>query len=341
MINENAFKKISFFILLGFLAVLSFIMLWGILNSIITGLLLAYVFYPVYKKTLSIFKEKNISAFIIILLVFVLIFLPLWFLLPFVFNQLFDVYLYLQKIDLQQIVKLISPYFSELNLSKDLAASLNSFILNFAGKLFSSSTALIINIPSLLLKTVVVLFVFFFGMRDGELLLEYLLSLSPFSRNAEKQFVEKFKGITNSVLYGFVVVGILQGIMTGIGLFIFGIPQSLILTIVAIIAAMIPVLGAWLVWIPAVIYLFISGNTISAIILLVYCAVIVSWIDNILRPYIVAKRVQISSAIVFVGMIGGLLFFGVLGLILGPLILAYLLLILDVYKERKINKLFS
>lgn len=341
MIDENSFKKISFFILLAILTILSFIMLWSILTSVITGLLLAYVFYPAYKKTLSIFKEKNISAFIIILLVFVIIFLPLWFLMPFVFNQLFDIYLYMQKINLQDIVKMLSPYVSELNLSKDFTASLNSFIINFAGKLFSSSTAFIINIPSLLLKTVVVLFIFFFGMRDGEILIKYLIELSPFSKHAEKEFVEKFRGITDSVIYGFVVIGILQGILTGLGLFIFGIPHSILLTVIAIIAAMIPVLGAWLVWIPAVVYLFISGKTVFAVILLVYCAVIVSWIDNILRPHIVAKRVQISSAVIFVGMIGGLLFMGVLGLILGPLILAYLLLILDAYKERRINKLFS
>jgi predicted PurR-regulated permease PerM len=178
-------------------------------------------------------------------------------------------------------------------------------------------------------------------MRDAEIFTKYVQSLSPFSKSVEKDFIQKFKEITGSVIYGYVVVGILQGILTGIGLYVAGVPQALILTILAIFAAMIPIAGAWLVWVPAAIYMILSGNTFAGIGLILYGSLFISWIDNIVRPYLVARKTKISTAVVLIGMIGGLIVFGIIGLILGPLILSYLLLILDAYRNKRFPDLFS
>jgi predicted PurR-regulated permease PerM len=178
-------------------------------------------------------------------------------------------------------------------------------------------------------------------MRDAELLKDYVISLSPFSKATQNELVKKFKDITNAVIFGHIIVGIIQGILTGMGLLVVGVPNFLILTVIAILASIIPVLGAWLVWVPASIYLLASGNVASGIILFLYGAIVISWIDNIIRPYIVSRKTKISSAIVLVGMVGGLIVFGILGLVIGPLILAYLLLLLDAYRKNKIPGLFS
>ena len=337
---ENMFKKLSVLVILVALVILTIFLVKPIATSIITGLILAYTFYPAYKKIFSFVKEKTISAIIVISLVVFLIFVPLWFLLPIIVKQVFDIYLMIQKLDLTGFIKIIFPSLTK-TLSQDFLLSLNKFISEMASKIFSDLTNLLFDIPSLALKGVVTLFIFFFAMRDADIIEGYLKSLSPFSKKTNSELVRTFKEITDSLLYSTVIVGILQGILTGLGLYLFQIKNVLVLSVIAIILAIIPVLGAWLVWLPASIYLLISGKTFLGIGLFLYGAIIVSFVDNIVRPYIVATKTKISPAVVLIGIIGGLVVFGILGLVIGPLILAYLLLILDAYRKNKFPSLLS
>ena len=191
------------------------------------------------------------------------------------------------------------------------------------------------------LNLAVIVFVFFFTIRDADKLGEYVSALSPLKKEKEKAVVKHFHELTYSIIYGHIIVGIIQGIVTGIGLLLFGVPQALLLSILAIFASILPIFGAWLVWVPAAIYLFYIGKTTSAIIFTIYCIVIVSTIDNFLKPYIVSKRTQISSVVVLVGMIGGFFVFGVLGFIIGPLVLAYVILLLNEYKNKTFSDVFT
>lgn len=336
MVQENS-KKFVVFGLIAILLVLSFWVVWPVLLSVISGLILAYIFYPVYKIVLRIVKEKNVSALIIVLLFLFIIFLPVWFLFPIVAKQIFEAYSYSQKVDLIGSLRNILPQ----ELSKDMLSLLGNFASNSANLVFSKLSNILVDLTNILLQFVVVIFIFFFGMRDAEKLKEHVKGISPFSPEVEKNISTQFKGITNSVIYGHIAVGILQGILTGIGLFIVGIPNALLFTVLAILAAVIPVIGAWLIWIPASIYLLSSGHSTAGIFLFLYGAIFISWIDNILRPYIISRKSNVSSAVVFVGMIGGLIVFGIIGLILGPLILAYLIVLFDAYKNKNLSEFFS
>ncbi len=341
MIEERTFKKLSILVALSILLALSIYILLPILTSIVTGLLLAYIFYPLYRKIFFVVKEKNISSLIVIILAIFIIVLPFWFLLPLMVRQIFDLYLFLQKFDFTSFINNIFPSFSSMNLSRELSSSVNNFISNIINSILTGASGFLISLPNLALKAVVVFFVMFFAMRDAELFKSYVASLSPFSKSTHKNISKKFKDVTFSVIYGFIVVGILQGLLTGLGLLIFGVPGVLLLTVLAILFAIIPILGAWVVWVPVVIYLIMNNHIISGVGLGLYCFIIVSQIDNILRPYIIARKVKISSAIILVGMIGGLISIGILGLILGPLILVYLGLILDAYRKNEFPSLFS
>ncbi|MBI2630161.1 AI-2E family transporter [Candidatus Pacearchaeota archaeon] len=341
MIDEKTFKKLSIFLVIGVLLILTFIVLRPIASAVIIGLILAYVFLPVYKRILSVVREKSISALLVIFLVLLLIFIPLWFLLPAIIKEVFDIYLYTQEIDVLAFLRGIIPSLSQIGMTQNVAVSLNSFLSNLVSKILSSASNTLYDLPGLGLKLAVVLFVFFFGMRDAEIFKRYVASLSPFSKSTEEDISSQFKSITRAVIFGYFVVGVIQGIFTGIGLFIFGIPQALLLTFFAIIASIIPMVGAWLIWIPASIYLIISGHVFAGIGLALYGGLFVSWIDNVLRVYLVSRSVKISSGIVIIGMIGGFLVFGLLGFILGPLILSYLLLVLNAYREKKFPSLFS
>ena len=210
----------------------------------------------------------------------------------------------------------------------------HSFLENLANLVVNSLSQIILQFPMVVLELVVVFFTFYFVLRDKEILLDYIKSLLPYSKEVEKKIFEQTKSITVSVLYGQVLVGSLQGVIISISLFLFNVPNALFLSLVAIIAAIIPVIGQLIVWIPVVILLLVSGNNFSAFGVTIF-GVVASTIDNLIRPMIVARKTQLHLAVILVGMTGGLFFFGILGLILGPLILAYLLIILEHYRNKK------
>ena len=334
---EKISQRIIVIVFLAGLFLLALMVVWPIIISILAGLILAYMLNPLYLIVLKVVREKNISALIIVLLLLFLIFLPIWFLFPVIVKQVFEAYSFMQKVDLFGFLKPILPQAS----SNDTLALLNTFMSNSISSIFSKFSQILLDLPNLLLKLTVTLFVFFFAMRDSNKLKEYARGISPFSSELEKRLSTQFKEITNSVIYGHIIVGILQGILTGIGLLIFGVPNVLLLTAIAVLASVLPIIGAWLVWIPAGIYLLTSGHTGAGIGLMIYGAVFISWVDNVIRPYIVSRRTNLSSGIVLIGMIGGLMVFGVLGLVLGPLILAYVIVILDAYKDKKLSELFT
>ena len=336
LVDEKLFKKIGTIVLISILVILTFLILKPILLSTIFGLILAFIFYPAYRKFNNLIKNKTISALLISLSLIIIIILPLFLLTPIIVKQTFEVYSFLQKQNIFDALQTNFPgIFSNPELSKNLVVSINTFISNLASSFLSNFKEILLSSPTIILNFVLVLFVFFFSLRDGEKLVCYLQDLSPLSKESEEKIFKQFKDITYAVIFGQIIVGVVQGIIAGIGLFIFKVPNALLLTLLATFFGMFPVLGAWLVWVPADIYLFLIGKTGPAIGLLIYGLLVVSWIDNILRVYIISKKTKISSGVILVSMLGGLFVFGVLGLILGPLIISYLLLFLDFYRNKK------
>jgi len=339
-IKDNEIRRFLALGIVLLLIVLSFIVVKPILLSILAGLILAYIFNPVYKKVLKVLREKNTSALVVSAILVLIIFIPLWFLVPLVIQQVFSMFNFLQALDVSGFIDNVLPT-TNSQIKRDVTTAIINFVGNISSVSLSTLTGFLLDIPSLLLNIAVILFVFFFSLRDSKKLGEYMSEISPFKKEKEKVLTKRFRDITSSIIFGYIVVGIIQGIATGIGLLIFGVPRALVLTIFAVFASIIPVVGPWLVWIPAAIYLLIEGNLLMAVVFILYSAIFVSTLDNFLRPYIVAKKTKMPSVIILVGMIGGLFVFGILGLILGPLILAYLILFLEAYKDRTLSSMFS
>ena len=336
MIDEKSFNKIANIVLIAVLVFLTFFILKPILTSVIFALILSFIFYPLYNKLLLWTKNKILSALIVCILLLGIIIVPLLLLTPTLVKQTFEAYSYLQGEDVfAPLKKLIQGFFPSQQISNQITIAINSFTSKIASSFLNKFTNIILNSPMILLHILLILFVFFFGLRDGDKFVEYIQSLSPLSKESEKKIFKQFKEITYSVIYGNIVVGIVQGIATGIALFILKIPNALVWTLVAIFAGVLPMVGTWVIWVPVDIYLFTIGRTTPAIGLLIYGLFVIIWIDNLTRMIIVSKTTKINSAIVLVSMVGGLLVFGVLGLILGPLIISYLLLLLDSYKDKK------
>lgn len=333
MVDEKSFNKIAGIVILIALIILTFLILKPILVSSIFALVLAFIFHPLYRWVVSKIKNQNLSALIICLILIAIIVLPLIFFLPMLIRQSFEAYSFIQGEDfLTPIYEAAKKIFPSEDISTDLIVAINSFTSKVASSFLNSLSDTLLDSPKILLHLVLILFVFFFGLRDGEKLVAYIQSLSPLSKESEKKIFKQFKDITQSVIFGQIIVGLAQGIVTGIALFAFQIPNALVLTLLAAFVGILPIIGPWLVWVPADIYLFATGRTGAAFGMLIYGLIVISWIDNIIRPFIVSKKTKINSAVILVSMLGGLFVFGVLGLILGPLIIAYLILILESYR---------
>lgn len=339
-ITEKDVQRISVILLIALLAVLAFLILRPVLLSIVGGLILAYIFFPVYKWTHKVVKSKSLSAAIVSIIALAIIIVPLWFLIPVLSEQVFEFFKVLQQLDIHSLSKSFFPSASEQFVAQ-ITNTFNSATTGIVSSILDSLLGLLINFPTITLHLVLVAFVFFFALRDGPQLRDFVSALSPLNKTQEKVLVNQFKDMTDSIVYGQIIIGLIQGILAGIGFFIFGVEHALLLTGLAIILGIIPVIGVAILYIPLGIYMLISGSPIVALIFLAYNIFIVSTVDNILRPHLVSRKTKISQVIILVGMIGGLFIFGVLGLILGPLILAYFLTFLKAYKDKNLSSLFN
>ena len=332
MLKEDNVRDILNYLLIIGIFIMAFIIIRPIFFAIIYGLLFAYILSPLYRFTFKRVKNENIAALIVCLGIFVILAIIFGVILGSIFNQIINIYFAAQKINFVNILETLLPLSSKIstNLANSIQVSFSNLLTSYA----SSIGNIIFNLPNLLLQLVVVFLILFYALRDGNQAFKYLKSLSPMKKDVQTRFFQHFKDITNSVLIGQVVVGIIQGVVAGIGYFIFGVPNALLMTLITMIIGIIPIIGPWLVWIPIDIYLFSIDRTGAGLGLFIYGLFLINWVDTIIRPMIVSRKTQINPAIILIGMIGGLYVFGLLGLIIGPLILAYVILIFELYRKK-------
>jgi|TARA_B100002003_G_C14135381_1_gene545980 predicted PurR-regulated permease PerM len=317
--------------------ILAFFILKPIIIPIIFGILFAYIFNPIYKWLYSLMRRKNLAATILIMGIIFIITLPLVYFAPIIVREAVDTLILLQNFNL---TSLLSEYMNS-EVAQGFSVNLENIFSQITVVFINQFKIILINLPSFILKFAVFLFTFFFVIRDSDEIKKYVSSLSPFSKITEVKFLRELRGITNAIVFGQILVGLLQGIAVGAALFILGVPKAIILTILASLLSIIPILGSWLVWAPVSLYLLSIGQIFQGFFLLIYGAFFISSIDNIIRPYILSRQSNLPIALSIIGTIGGLYFFGIAGLILGPLILAYVLIIIEFYREGRLNDLFK
>lgn len=333
-------KTVAFFVIV-LLAILTFIVVKPFILAIVSSMVLAYTTYPFYIKLKNLLRSPSATAAIISVAVILTISLSVWFLVPIIIRQTFNIYMVVQKVDFTAPLKHIAPrFFTSAEFTRDFTITINQVTSKAASSVMNRFENVIMNLPLLFMQFIVMLFVFFFTLRDGDKIVSFLRGLSPLKESGEKRFIQKFNDITKSVIYGMFIIGIVQGVFAGIGLFIFGVPEPLFLSIVAILFGIVPYIGTWAVWIPVSIALIVSGNLQNAIAFSVYQLFAAGLIEFFIRPYIIKKKAKIPIATVLVGMLGGTYAFGVVGLVIGPLILEYFFLFLEFYRSKSLHELF-
>ncbi|MGQ0761066.1 MAG: AI-2E family transporter [Acidobacteriota bacterium] len=184
-----------------------------------------------------------------------------------------------------------------------------------------------------IVKTFFVIFTMYYLFRDGDRLLKALPEFLPLKKEQSKQIFERTRQVINASLYGVVLIAMLQGVLGGLAFWILGLPSPVLWGVVMAFVCMIPVAGSFLVWLPASIYLALTGHWTRASLLTIWGILVISTIDNFIRPKLIGDRTKLHELFVFFAVLGGLRVFGVLGIVLGPVVLAITLALLDTLRH--------
>ena len=177
------------------------------------------------------------------------------------------------------------------------------------------------------------LYSLFFLIRDGGAFMRVVLYYLPFENDFEEQLIARFLSVTRATLKGTLLIGLIQGSIAGLALWVFGISSPLFWTVIMVILSVIPLIGTPLVWVPAGIFLMVTGHVGAGVGLIVFCGLVVSNIDNILRPVFIGQDTKLHELLVLFSTLGGLAFFGVSGFIIGPIIVGLWVTLWEVYSE--------
>ena len=187
-------------------------------------------------------------------------------------------------------------------------------------------------------QVAIMLVTLFYFLRDRRLLLEFLFRLAPLSSSESHKLIHRVSEAISATLYGNLVVKLVQGILGGLMFWILGLPSPLLFGILMALLAMLPVVGTSLVWGPAAIVLLYQGSWVKAIILALWGGLVVSLMDNLLYPMLVATGLRFHTLGVLFSLFGGLIAFGLAGFVLGPVILASTVALLEIWQLRTANE---
>jgi predicted PurR-regulated permease PerM len=330
-------KKIEFvssLVILAGVLFLVFLVFRPFLPILVLSAVLSVLFQPVYKKLLRIFGGgKSFWAAVIVLLTLVFLIIPVLFFGSQILGQAQNFFSmsqggqsqYIQNIgqSVQHFVQHVFPNFS-FNIS-DYASKAVDFISQNLGGFISGAAGIFFQI-------VFLLFAFFYFLRDGETILDSFMSLSPFSKEQNKEIIDSTYNTITSVIRGTLFVGLVRWALLMAGFYLFQIPNPLFWGSIGAVVGAIPGVGTPFAVIPAVIYLLIKGKILFAVMTGLYGILIIFFIDNILSAYLFGKGLQAPAVFVLFSILGGIFAFGPLGFIFGPIILSLFISALEIYK---------
>lgn len=343
MVKEGEQKELSRIILaiaiFLMLLIVSFLIVKPFVAAILGGIVLAYLLNWPYKQIDKFFKNKAVSAFSVCGLAVVTLGLVVYFAAQITIKEAFGLYMEIQKLDLGGFLNSFLPklFPDTPQLTNQIITSLQTAVTNLTSSFVNSAGQVITNGTEILLMMFVAFFVAYYTIKESEGAINYLKDFLPFDKDINERFIKRSKEVASATIYGHFLVGLIQGICAGIGFYVFGAPSPLLFTVLAIFFAMIPYLGPWIVWFPVGL-IMLGSNPLNAFLLLAFGFIFVSTIDNILRPYIIGKRAKVNQIAVLVGILGGLMLFGPIGLIVGPIILELFLIFLELYRTKEIQK---
>lgn len=311
--------------------VVTFYLLLPFFTYLLVAAILTYFLRPVQSVLLRYVKSPALSAAILIVLVILVVVLPTIFLTTHLVQQVTGAYASFKEGHAIERVAL----FIQQKTGREI--QFQPFLLNLLGNvrdfLLGAAPNFLGSLTRLLLGLFVMFFVMYYALQQSSGLTSRLTRLIPLEPELKEKLFIEVRSVLQGVLYGQVVTALVQGLLGGIGFLLFGVGNAIFWGVMMMILSFLPLVGTPIIWIPAGVYLLIEGQMGRGIGLLLYSAIVVANVDNVLKPRLISGKSKIHPAVVMIGVLGGLRLFGFIGLVIGPLVLALLIRLLEFYED--------
>lgn len=315
-------------------------MLVPFLGVIAWATVLVILFYPVHKRLARRINRPSLAALVSCLLVILIIVIPVALIALAVLNELSNALGAVQAgvnslLDPNSrfsgpILNFVSRFvdISQLRSEEFLIERLKGV----SGRIAGETLGFLGGLVGFIVQMFFVIFTMYYFFKDGENIARHVRDSLPLEREQAEGIMVRTREVIDASVYGVISVAAIQGTLGGLAFWVLGLPSALIWGVAMTFLSMVPMLGAFLVWVPAAIYLAVTGHYIKAILLALWGTFVIGMIDNFLRPKLVGSRTRLHELLIFFAVLGGLSVFGVLGVVLGPVVLAITLALIDVYR---------
>lgn len=341
--EKNRINKITILSLLVLLSAAMIPIMKIFFVPIILATTFVTLFFPYYHFLLKLFKGKRAFASLVCCSTLLLCcIIPGYIAMHLVVKQLISFYQTAEP-SLKNIMGHIAqngfvlnfhnlPFIDNIELpSLDLAKFISESLKTFASFSSSAINKTSVGVFGFIADILIMFFTMFYFFMDGESLVRKLKFLSPIRDDYEDLIFSRFLLISRATVLGTVLIGLIQGALGSITLLVFGIKSWLLWGFVMIILSIIPVVGAWVILIPAGLIQMITGNIWNGVGIILVSVLIISNIDNLLRPRLVGKEAKLHDLVIFFSSLGGISVFGIMGFIIGPVLAALFISVLDIY----------
>lgn len=339
-------NRISLLFLLSLTAVtlcFGLVIMRPFLKPILFALALAMVFHPLHTWVRKRIRRENAAALLSTVLVFVTMIVPALMLGRAITSELTEVYQTLNREGpegnlalrwLDRGERWTNEVVHRAGLSTfDTRSAIRQHISQGSGWLLQQAAGFLGDLTGVLLGAVVTAITLFFLFREGASLRERVASIVPLAADHLERLFSGVHEVVVASVYGILAIGLLQGILVGFAFWLLGLPSPVLWGLVTAFLSLIPIVGTGGVWIPVAIILMASGHWVKALVLVVWGVGIVHPVDNILRPYLVGQRAKLSAIYLFFAILGGVKAFGLIGLLLGPVVLSVLLVLVGILRH--------
>lgn len=349
MKNETATKRTTSIFLLALAAIslyLCYVIARPFLNPVFFAIVIAIAFYPVHARILNAVRNANSAALVSTLLILMLFVVPALMLGVAATGELRGLYQALSRKGVESgglesylmllLEKPLAWANGHMDLSHfDLRGAVISRLEQITAFLLEAGANVARNISVFLFNAVITFFTLFFLLREGHAMRKQLAAILPLSR---EQFERLFGGISDSIVanvYGVLAVSVAQGSLTGLAFWVLGLPAPILWSAVTALFSLLPVVGTAAVWLPASLILMAGGHWGKGLVLLALGAGVIAQADNVVRPYVLSKRVRLHTVYIFFSLLGGVQAFGILGIFIGPMVLSVTMAVFTLLREEE------
>jgi predicted PurR-regulated permease PerM len=330
--------------LLVFVTAISLYLCWQMIQPFVGVIawatVLVIVFYPVHKRLLQRIKSSSLAALVSCVLVILIILVPIALITLAVVNELSGALQSLQgavNYILDPNSRLTGPILNFLSRFVDInELRSEEFLLarlkGISGQIAGRTLGFLGGLASFVVQMFFVIFTMYYFFKDGPNISRTIRDSLPLDREQADSIMSRTREVIDASVYGVISIAVIQGTLGGLAFWALGLPSAIIWGVVMTFLSMVPMLGAFLVWVPGAIYLALTGHWVKALMLAVWGTLVIGMVDNFLRPKLVGSRTRLHELLIFFAVLGGLNVFGVLGVVLGPVVVAITLALIDVYR---------